>query len=49
MDPEKLNRRLWGRGREKKVTERREANHQRLLKTENNMRVDVGWEGEEGG
>ena len=43
MDLEKLNRRPWGRGRGKKKLGR-EPNHKRLLKTENNLRVD-GWEG----
>ena len=42
MDPEKLNRRPWGRGRKKKRG--KEANHKRLLKTENKLRVDGGWE-----
>ena len=43
VDPEKLNRRPWGRGRKKKVREGgREANHKRLLKTENKLRVDGG-------
>ena len=51
MDPEKLNRRLWGRGRGKKKLQRgNEANHKRLLKTENKLRVDGGWgRGESGG
>ena len=43
MDLEKLNRRPWGRGRKKKLG--REANHKRLLKTENKLRVDGVWEG----
>ena len=37
---------------EKNVTEHffgKEANHKRLLKTENKLRVDGGWEGGEGG
>ena len=46
VDPEKLNRRPWGRGRRKKKRGR-EANHKRLLKTENKLRVDGGWEGGE--
>ena len=50
MDPEKLNRRPWGRGRgKKKLQKGKEANHERLLKTENKMRVDGGWEGGESG
>ena len=32
-----------GRGRGKKVAERKEANHKRLLKTETKLRVDGGW------
>ena len=48
MDPEKLNRRPWGRGREEKKLGR-EANHKRLLKTENKLRVDGGWKGRESG
>ena len=48
MDPEKLNRRPWGRRRKKKVRGR-EPNHKRLLKTENKLRVDGGWEGGESG
>ena len=42
MDLEKLNRRPWGRRREKKKKRGREANHNRLLKTENKLRVDGG-------
>ena len=49
VDPEKVNRNPWGTGRGKKVTEKNEANHKRLLKTENKLRVDGGWEGGEGG
>ena len=49
MDLEKLNRRPWERGREKKVIEREGGKHKRLLKTENKLRVDGRWEGEEGG
>ena len=49
MDLEKLNRRPWGRRRGKKLQRRREANHKRLLKTENKLRVDEGWEGRESG
>ena len=41
MDPEKLTRRPWGRGRKKKQRGR-EPNHKRLLKTENKLRVDWG-------
>ena len=41
MDPEKLNRRPWGEGKEKKKLGR-EPNHKRLLKTENKLRVDGG-------
>ena len=51
MDPEKLNRRPWGRGRRKKKLQRgREANHKRLLNTENKLRADgrVGGEGKMG-
>ena len=43
VDPETLNRRPWGRGRGKKVRAG-EANHKRLLKTENKLRADGGWE-----
>ena len=32
-DPEKLNRRPWGRGRKKKSWRGREPNHKRLFKT----------------
>ena len=48
VDLEKLNRRPWAKGRgEKSYKQRgREANHQRLLNTENKLRVDEG--GEEG-
>ena len=35
---EKRNRRPWGKGRKKTVTER-EANHKRLLNTEKKLRV----------
>ena len=51
VDPEKLNRRPWERGREKKDGEggsKRETNHKRLLKTENSgawvaqLRVGLG-------
>ena len=44
VEPEKLNGRPWGRGRGKIVTER-EANHKRLLNTENELRVDGGGTG----
>ena len=47
VDPEKLNRRLWGRGRKKKRG--RESNHKRPFKTEDKLRVDGGWEGGESG
>ena len=51
VDPEKLNRNPWGRGREKKKKKRleweREPKHKRLLKTENKLRVVGGWEGGE--
>ena len=43
MNPEKLNRRPWGRGRGKKKLQRgREANHKRLLNTKDILRVDGG-------
>ena len=44
MDPEKLNRRPWGLGGkgEKKLQRGKEANHKRLLNTENKLRVDGG-------
>ena len=48
MDPEKLNRRSWGRGKEKKVREGRRQTI-RDLKTENKLRVDGGSEGGESG
>ena len=54
MDPEKLNRNPWGRGRTKKKKKKkrgesgREPKHKRLLKTENKLRVEGGWEGGEG-
>ena len=38
---EKLNRRPWGNGREKIVSER-EANHKRHLNTENKLTVAGG-------
>ena len=34
---------------EKKLQRGKEANHKRLLKTENKLRVDGGWEGGESG
>ena len=40
MDPEKLNRRPGGREGKKMLGS--EENHKRLLKTENNLRVDGG-------
>ena len=48
MDLEKPNRRLWGEGRGKNCSEQRgrEANHKRLLNTENKLKVD--WGGGEG-
>ena len=51
MDPEKLNRRPWGKGRKKKKKKKRgrKPNHKRLLKTEDKLRVDGGWEGGESG
>ena len=51
MDPEKLNRNPWGRGRKKKKKEVRVGENQsmRLLKTENKLRVDGRWEGPVGG
>ena len=46
VELEKLNRRPWGRGREKRKLQRgREANHKSLTDTENKLRVD-GEEGE---
>ena len=44
MDPEKLNRRPWGKGRGKNNYKRREreASRKRLLNTENKLRVDGG-------
>ena len=38
-----------GRGRGKKLQRGKKAHHKRLLKTENKLRVDGGWEGEVGG
>ena len=38
-----------GGGEEKKRLERAGAKHKRLWKTENNLRVDEGWKGTEGG
>ena len=52
MAVEKLNRRPRGKGRGKIVTKTgREANHKRLLNTENKLRVDGenGGEGKMGG
>ena len=52
MGPEKLNTRPWGRGRgktNKKLQRGKEENHKRLLKTDNKLRVDGGWEGGESG
>ena len=45
MDPEKLNRNPWGRGRKKNEVRVGESQSMRLLKTENKLRVDGGWEG----
>ena len=44
MELEKLNRRPWGRGRGKNSYKQRgrEAYHNRLLNTENKLRVDGG-------
>ena len=39
---------VHGGGEEKKILGR-EPKHKRLLKAENKLRVDVGWEGAEGG
>ena len=49
MDLEKLNRRPWEKGRGKNSYKQRgrEANHKRLLNTENKLRVD-GEAGERG-
>ena len=47
VDLEKLTRRPWGKGRGKNSYKQRgkEANHKRLLNTENKLRVDeVGGE-----
>ena len=42
-DPEKLNRRPWGRRRgQKKLQRGKDTNHKRLFNTENKLRVDVG-------
>ena len=51
MDPEKLNRRPGVGGGEggEKLQRVKEANHKRLLNTENKLRVDGGWEGGESG
>ena len=43
MDPEKLNRSPWGRGRKKKEVREGESQSIRDLKTENKLRVDGGW------
>ena len=51
VDLEKLNRRPWGKGREENSYKQRgrEANHKRLLNTENKLRVDGrGGEGKMG-
>ena len=44
MEFEKLNRRPWGKGRGKIVSER-DANHKRLLNTENKLKAAGGSEG----
>ena len=52
VDPDKLNRNPWGRGRRKKKKRlewEREPKYKRLLKTENKLRVDGGWERGESG
>ena len=49
VDPGKLNRRPWGRGRGKKLQGGKEVKHKRLLKTENKLRVDGGVGGRESG
>ena len=51
MELEKLNGRPWGKGRGKNgyKQRRREANHKRLLNTENKLRVDGGGGGRENG
>ena len=43
---ETLKRRPWGKGMKNKLQTEREANHKRLLNTENKLRVDGGGEGE---
>ena len=50
MEFEKLNRRPWGKEGEKNSYKHREreANHKRLLNTENKLRVDGGGVGERG-
>ena len=50
VDLEKLNRRPWGKGREKNSCKQkgREPNHKRLLNTENKLRVDGRGEGKMG-
>ena len=40
MELEKLNRRPQGKGRKNQLQTEREANHKRLLNTENKLRVD---------
>ena len=42
MDLEKLNRRHGGGEGDKELQREREANHKRLLRTENKLRVDGG-------
>ena len=39
---QKLNRRSYGKGRKNKIQTEREANHKRLLNTENKLRVAGG-------
>ena len=46
MDHEKVNRRPRGRGKgKKKLQTEREGDRKRLLRTENKLRADGGWEG----
>ena len=39
---EKLDRKPWGKGRKKKLQTEIEANHKRLLNTENKLKFDGG-------
>ena len=43
VEVEKLKGRAWGRGRGKKLHRGMEANHKRLLNTENKLRIDGEW------